>query len=262
VKRIITLLAVLFVIGCTTVPITGRRQLSLVSDSQVSQLSAQEYQQTLQKSTVITTGADVQLVRTVGVQISKAAEAFLRDSGLESEIAGYAWEFNLIKEDQTVNAFCMPGGKIVVYTGILPYTKDATGLAVVLGHEVAHAIAKHGAERMSQEMIAQGAGTLTSILVSNKSEQTQQLVMTAYGLGSQYGVLLPYSRKHELEADRIGLILMARAGYDPNKAVAFWQRMSAGGSSTPEFMSTHPSDATRINDLQKYIPEAMQYYKK
>ncbi|MCL2334810.1 MAG: M48 family metallopeptidase [Endomicrobia bacterium] len=261
-KRIITLLAVLFVIGCTTVPITGRRQLSLVSDSQVSQLSAQEYQQTLQKSTVITTGADVQLVRTVGVQISKAAEAFLRDSGLESEIAGYAWEFNLIKEDQTVNAFCMPGGKIVVYTGILPYTKDATGLAVVLGHEVAHAIAKHGAERMSQEMIAQGAGTLTSILVSNKSEQTQQLVMTAYGLGSQYGVLLPYSRKHELEADRIGLILMARAGYDPNKAVAFWQRMSAGGSSTPEFMSTHPSDATRINDLQKYIPEAMQYYKK
>ena len=262
-RRIISLFTVLFIIGCTTVPITGRRQLSLVSDSQIAQLSEQNYEQVLQESTVVKSGKDADLVKTVGGQIAKSAEAFLKDNGLESEIAGYSWEFNLIKEDQTVNAFCMPGGKIVVYTGILPYTKDAPGLAVVLGHEVAHAIAKHGAERMSQEMVVQYGGTALSALMANKPAQTQQLVMTAYGAGSRYGVLLPYSRKHESEADRIGLIIMARAGYDPNGAAAFWQRMSAGGSSsTPEFMSTHPSDSTRIADIQKYIPEAMQYYKK
>lgn len=258
---LLTVFAV-FISGCTSVPITGRQQLSLVSTSSILQLSSDNYNQIIRESDVIYSGPDAMMVKKVGQKIAKAAEEFLQESGLSAEIYNYQWEFNLIKEDNTANAFCMPGGRVVVYTGILPFTKNEEGLAVVIGHEVAHAIAKHGEERMSQEMLVNFGGMALSKAMSEKSQATQDLFLSVYGVGTNLGVLLPYSRKHELEADRVGLILMARAGYDPNKAVSFWKDMSSGGSASPEFLSTHPSDSTRISEIQKYIPEAMGYYKK
>jgi predicted Zn-dependent protease len=262
-KRLVFLALLSAFAACQTVPITGRSQLLLVSTSQVAQLSDESYRQVLLQSQVIKTGAQAETVKTVGQKIAKAAQDFLAQNGLESSIAGYCWEFNLIKDDKTANAFCMPGGKIVVYTGILPYTKNEQGLAVVLGHEVAHAIANHGAERMSQSLLVEYGGTALSMMIANKPAETQQLFMTAYGAGTQLGVVLPYSRKHELEADRIGLILMAKAGYDPNGAITFWQSMSAGNASSASgLFSTHPSDGKRIEELKKLIAEAMPYYKK
>jgi predicted Zn-dependent protease len=254
-------LPLLFLAACSSVPITGRSQLSLVSDSEINRLSLQSYGELINQSKIISSGSDADLVRKVGRQIAQSAESFLRDNGLENEISGYSWEFNLI-DASDVNAFCMPGGKIAVYTGILPYTKNATGLAVVIGHEVAHAIAKHGAERMSQQMLTQLGGGVLSAVTAKKSRETQALAMLAYGAGSQLGVLLPYSRKHELEADRIGLSLMARAGYDPSYAAVFWQDMSANGSSSSELFSTHPSDSKRISEIKALLPEALKYYKK
>ena len=197
-----------------------------------------------------------------GKRIAASAESFMRDSGMEKDLKNYKWEFNLIQDDKTVNAFCMPGGKIVVYTGILPVTRDANGLATVMSHEVAHAIANHGGERMSQELIVQAGGMGISQLMKSKPEQARNILMQVYGAGSQYGVLLPYSRSHESEADRIGLILMARAGYDPKTAVAFWERMNnLGGVKPPEILSTHPATQRRIEDIQKELPEAEKYYK-
>jgi len=181
---------------------------------------------------------------------------------MEADIASYAWEFNWVK-DTSVNAFCMPGGKVVVFEGILPVTKNEIGLAVVLGHEIAHAVAKHSNERMSQQMGVQYGSEFLNMLTSKKSAAAQNTWNMIYGLGAQYGFMLPYSRKHELEADRIGLIFLAMAGYDPNQAVTFWERMAANSQGAPmEFMSTHPSDATRIAQIKQYIPEALTYYKK
>ena len=186
----------------------------------------------------------------------------MRENGMEKEIETYHWEFNLIEDDKTINAFCMPGGKIAVYTGILPVTQDENGLAVVLGHEVAHALANHGGERMSQMMLAQLGATSLSVALSSQPALAKDLIMQAYGVGANVGVLLPYSRRHELEADHIGLILMARGGYDPRTAIPFWQRMNnVGGERPPEFLSTHPTPEKRIEDIQKEIPEAMKYYK-
>ncbi len=252
-----------FIAACQSVPITGRSRLSLVSSSQITQLGNESYKKLLQQSQIIMSGPEADMVRKVGKEIAKSAEIFLAENGLESEIAEYLWEFNLIKEDKTANAFCMPGGKIAVYSGILPYTKNEQGLAVVIGHEVAHAIAKHGAERMSQSLLADYGGIALSLLTADKPAETRKLFMTAYGAGTQLGVILPYSRKHELEADRIGLILMARAGYDPNSAVTFWQNMGSGQKdpSGSELFSTHPSDQKRTDELKKFIPEAMRYYK-
>jgi predicted Zn-dependent protease len=177
-------------------------------------------------------------------------------------LGGFVWEFNLV-ENEEVNAWCMPGGKVVVYSGILPVTQNATGLAVVMGHEIAHAVAKHSNERMSQALIAQLGGQTLSAALQNKSEQTQQIWMSLFGVGAQLGAILPYSRLQEGEADRLGLIFMAMAGYDPNAAIAFWQRMSENaGAKPPEFLSTHPSDETRLQKIKAAIPEAMQYYKK
>ncbi len=202
------------------------------------------------------------MVVRVGKKIAAATEAYLKQNGLESEIKNFSWEFNLVK-DTAVNAFCMPGGKVVFYEGILPMTKTEAGMAVVMGHEIAHAVAKHSNERMSQQMIAQYGASITDVLLSNKSVATRQTINVLYGLGAQMGVILPYSRKHEYEADRLGLIFMAMAGYDPNEAVAFWERMSANGSgSTLEFMSTHPTDENRIANMKKVLPEALGYYKK
>ena len=201
-------------------------------------------------------------VTSVGKKIAAAAEDFMKENGMEKELANYRWEFNLIEDPKTVNAFCMPGGKIVVYTGILPVVKDEGGLATVMSHEVAHALANHGSERMSQQMVVQAGGMGLSQLMKAKPELAKQIMMQVYSAGTQVGVLLPYSRFHESEADRIGLILMARAGFSPKAAVPFWQRMNAlSANKPPEFLSTHPATERRIADIQSQLPEAEKYLK-
>ncbi len=246
--------------GCGSVPVTGRKQLSLVSNEEVLNLSLQQYGEFIKSAPKSSDKANTALVQKVGRNIATAVETYLKNNGYADELSSYSWEFNLVKSAE-INAFCMPGGKIVVYEGILPYTQNETGLAVVLGHEVAHAVAKHANERMSNQMATQYGSAAIGAALGGTSAITQQVAAAAIGLGSQYGILLPYSRKQELEADKLGLIFMAMAGYDPSMASAFWQRMAQQGGSTPEFMSTHPSDETRINQIQKDLPEALKYYK-
>lgn len=256
------LITIILFVGCSTVPITGRRQLSFVPQNQLIASSADSYRQLISESKISDDPQKTQMVVNVGKRIASSAEKFMRENGMEKELQNYHWEFKLIEDDKTVNAFCMPGGKIAVYTGILPVTKNENGLAVVLGHEVAHALANHGGERMSQLLIVQMGATSLSAALSRQPEQTRQLLLQAYGVGANVGVLLPYSRSHESEADHIGLILMARAGYDPQTAIPFWQRMSKlGGERPPEFLSTHPAPERRIEDIRNEIPEAMKYYK-
>ena len=257
---VVLLVAVVW--GCAEVPITGRRSLHLVPESELLTLSLQQYNDVLQKSKLSTDNQKVAMVRRVGNRVAKAAESFLAESGHQDLIKDFQWQFNLIEDDKTANAWVMPGGKAAIYTGILPFTQDETGLAVVLGHEVGHALANHGNERMSQELLANMGGMALSVALSSQPQMTQELAMAAFGAGSSIGVLLPYSRLQESEADHIGLILMARAGYDPRQAIPFWQRMNASpGSRPPELLSTHPAPETRIADIQALIPEAMAYYR-
>ena len=252
-----------FFIGCAEVPITQREGLRLVPESELITMSFKEYQQVIDKSKLSADQNKVQTVRKVGNRIAKAAEAFLADLGRGNQVRNYQWEFNLIEDDKVVNAWVMPGGKAAVYTGILTYTQDESGLAVVLGHEVAHAIAEHGNERMSQALLANMGTMALSVALAQKPRQTQELFMTVYGMGANVGLILPYSRLHEKEADRIGLMLMARAGYDPRVAVPFWERMNQKEPTrSPEFLSTHPAPATRIANIESYISEAMPYYQK
>jgi len=252
----------LLLFACSTVPLTGRQGLQLVSDSELASLSDQEYAKVLKEAKPSNDQEKVAMVKRVGEKIAKASEEFLKDSGMESEIKNYKWEFNLIDDDKVANAWCMPGGKVAVYTGILPLTQDENGLAVVMGHEIAHAIAKHGNERMSQALVVQLGGSALSAALTKQPALTSQIFMGAYGAAANVGVLLPYSRTHESEADRIGLVLMAKAGYDPSAAVPFWQRMNKGGGSRPlEFLSTHPAPETRIKEIQADMPEAMKYYR-
>ena len=248
---------------CSTVPITGRSQLSLVSASEMNAMSFAQYGEFLQQNKLSSNKSDVEMVRRVGSNIQRAVETYFAKNNLSKELAGYAWEFNVV-ESEEVNAWCMPGGKVVVYTGILPITKDETGLAVVMGHEIAHAVAQHGAERMSQGLLQELGGVALSVALANEPQETQSLFYTAYGVGTTLGVMLPFSRTHESEADRLGLVFMAMAGYDPTAAVDFWTRMSqkSGGGAPPEFLSTHHSDATRIADIKKHLPEALSYYNK
>jgi predicted Zn-dependent protease len=200
------------------------------------------------------------MVKSVGRDISVAVEDFMMKNNMKDRIAGFSWEFNLIDSD-VPNAWCMPGGKIVVYSGILPLTATESGLAVVIGHEIAHAVARHGNERMSQGLLINLGGMALSAALESEPEKTRNLYLAAYGLGSQVGIALPYSRSHENEADKLGLIFMAMAGYNPQAAVDFWSRMSKiGGNKPPEFLSTHPSDETRIKNMEAFIPEAMKYY--
>lgn len=256
------MIILLIVLGCATVPLTERKTLRLVSDSELATLSIQQYSEVLKKSKLSNDPGKVHLVKRVGERIARASEAFMKDSGMEADIKNYKWEFNLIEDDQVANAWCMPGGKVAVYTGILPITHDESGLAVVLGHEIAHAIANHGNERMSEALLVQLGGASLSLALSKEPALTNQLFMAAYGLGANVGILLPYSRVHESEADRIGLVLMAKAGYDPRVAVPFWQRMNEKGEARPpEFLSTHPAPETRIKQIQALIPEAMKYYR-
>lgn len=248
--------------ACSSVPVTGRRQLSIIPQSQMLSMSFSQYGEFLKQNKLSTDSEKTAMVKRVGGRIQKAVEQFATMKGFSDRLAKYQWEFNLV-ESKDVNAWCMPGGKVVVYSGLLPVAQDETGLAVVMGHEIAHAVAEHGGERMSQGLLAQMGGVALSVALQDKPQQTQQLWMTAFGAGAQLGVILPFSRTHESEADHMGLIFMALAGYDPNAAVTFWQRMSAvGGQKPPEFMSTHPSDATRIANIKKELPEALSYYKK
>jgi predicted Zn-dependent protease len=258
-----TIFALFLSMGCAEVPVTHRSALHLVPDSELLSLSLQQYQDVLKKAKLSTDPAKIQMVRTVGERVAKAAESYLREAGQGYRIAGYHWEFNLLEDDKVVNAWAMPGGKVAVYTGILPFTQDEAGLAVVLGHEIAHAVAGHGNERMSQGLLAQMGGMALSVALAQQPAQTQALFEQAFGMGANIGFLLPYSRLQESEADRIGLIFMAKAGYDPRLAIPFWERMNAqGGQRPPAFLSTHPTPTSRIENLKRLIPEALPFYEK
>lgn len=261
-KKIAVLITALFVLGCSTVPITGRRQLSLVPSSQLMALSAESYNEVLSESKVVKNTAEAQMINRVGNKIKTAVEQYMAQHNMTEELAGFNWEFNLIDEE-TINAWAMPGGKVAFYTGILPICQDDAGVAVVMGHEVAHAIANHGGERMSQGLAQQLGGVALNVALQEQPQMTQQLAMTAFGLGSTVGYILPHSRLQESEADEIGLVFMAMAGYDPHEAPEFWKRMQAKeqGARPPEFLSTHPAPETRIRDLERLVPKAMKYYK-
>jgi predicted Zn-dependent protease len=265
-RRIALILFVSFIgllAGCSEVGITGRRQLNLLPDSYINSMSVQQYSQFISENPVSKDAAKTAMVKRVGARIHTAVDEYCRQYCDENPFAGYEWEFNLV-EDPAVNAFAMPGGKVVVYTGLLPIAQDEAGLAVVMGHEIAHVFAKHGSERMSQGLLVQLGGVAISTAMKEKPEETRNLFVTSYGLGTQVALMLPFSRLHENEADRLGLIFMSMAGYNPEVAVGFWERMAAGKEGTsqpPEILSTHPADATRIANIKSLIPEAMQYYK-
>lgn len=260
--RIFLMACVVLAVACSKVPVTGRRQFNVISTGQIASMVNEQYNGTLSSSTILPdSDPRTQMVRRCGGKIAGAVERFLNENGMGDRVSEYAWEFN-VADDPTVNAWCMPGGKVLFYTGILPITADETGMAVVMGHEVAHAVARHGNERMSQGIVAQGAGMTLDILTSENPGLARDLLMQSVGIGSQLG-MLAYSRKHETEADKMGLIFMAMAGYDPREAPKFWERMSAGsgGGAPPELLSTHPSDVRRISDLNAYMDEALKYYK-
>ena len=243
--------------SCSTNPFTGQKSLNFVSNSQLFPSAFQQYGTFLQENKVISGTPDAKRVETVGMKIKVAAERWLNANGQTGYLNDYKWEYKLV-ESKEVNAWCMPGGKIVVYSGILPITKDEAGLATVLGHEVSHALANHGAQRMSASQLQQIGAVGVALATGSQSAEKQQMWQQYYGIGSQVGVMLPFSRSHESEADMIGLTLMAIAGYNPDQSVIFWERMSAnsGGKAPPEFMSTHPSDATRIANIKSLIPQA------
>lgn len=262
-KRIIYSLGLVVILyGCASVAVTGRKQLSLVSSDEIIGMSTAQYGQVLAESTLSTNQEQVDMVKRVGTRIQKAVEGYMAQQNRSAELAKFAWEFNLIQDDKTVNAWCMPGGKVAFYTAIMPICADENGVAVVMGHEVAHAIANHGAERMSQQLAAQMGLSVLGAAMGQNPTMTQDIFMQAVGMGTNIG-MLKFSRSHESEADHMGLIFMAMAGYDPNGAPTFWERMSAGGGGQPpEFLSTHPSHETRISDLKGWMPEAMGYLKK
>lgn len=262
-RKIISVLFVVSLFSCVKVPVTGRRQVNILPESTLMSMSLTGYRDFLSKNPPVPAGnPDAERVKRVGGRIAAAVEGFMRrNKRYAKRIRDYKWEFNLVS-NKTVNAWCMPGGKVVVYSGLLPVAGDDTGLAVVMGHEIAHAIARHGNERMSQMMLAEMGGIALSVALSEKSQQTRDIFLNAYGVGATLGVILPYSRTHETEADKLGLIFMALAGYNPSAAIDFWSRMAkAGGPQPPEILSTHPSDETRIKNIRAYLPVAMKHYK-
>jgi predicted Zn-dependent protease len=248
-------------VSCAVNPFTGRNQLSLVDSGTVNQLAVDEYAKVKQTSKVLSpaTNSQAAMVTRIGSKLAAAITSYYKNKG---DLSGMKWEYMLIDEN-IVNAWCMPGGKIAVYTGILPVTQNENALAVVMGHEIAHAIAEHGKERMSQGLAQQFGGMALSVALSSKPAETQQLFNTAFGLGSEVGVMLPFSRKNEMEADKLGLTYTALAGYDPHEAIPLWKRMEAAGNAgqkPPEFLSTHPSEESRIAELEKMMPDAMVIY--
>ena len=245
--------------GCNTVAVTGRNQLNLVSDSEVLAASLTEYNEYMKTAKKSTDKTKTAMVERVGKKIANAAEKYLKENGQESDLKNYSWEFSLVQSDE-VNAFCMPGGKIVVYEGLFPLIANEDELAVVISHEVAHAVAKHSNERMSQQVLASYGSQALSMALSNKNAVTQSVASVVFGLGSKYGVTLPFSRKHEYEADYMGMVFMELAGCNPDAALTFWKKMSAGSNSKSDFFSTHPSDDKRIAEIEKSLPEIKNKY--
>ena len=265
VKKLLCIaLAGLTIAGCTKNAVTGRSQFKLLPELQLQSMATSQYQEFLASNKVETSSSnhDVEMVSRVGDRIRRAVESYYASKGLSKELEGYHWEYHLV-DNKEANAWCMPGGKIVVYTGLLPYTQNEAALAVVLGHEVTHAVFQHGNERMSQALGAEAVNLGLQVAMANKPAETRNLFLSAYGAGAQVGVLLPFSRKHEYEADHYGLIWAAMAGYNPQEAIPLWERMekAANGNRPPEFLSTHPSEGNRIAELKKWMPEALKYYK-
>ncbi len=253
-KLIFSFLSAALLASCASVPLTGRRQLTLIPGGQLAALGESSYREVLAGSRLSSNREQVGMIERVGRRIAEAAESFMIESGRRSELANYHWEFSLIEDDNTINAWAMPGGKIAFYTGILKLMDSEDEVAVVMGHEVAHIIANHGNERMSQVILADFGGMALSRLLDEKPEETKNLFMTAFGLGTTIGVMLPYSRRHEYEADEIGIHLMHMAGYDVQAAISFWEKMdNLGGASVPEFLSTHPSSRSRIDKMKKLV---------
>jgi predicted Zn-dependent protease len=262
-KKILFLMALgIFVYSCAKVPMSGRNQLALVDNTELLPLAFVEYEKVLKEGKVVTNTTDGQMVVRVGKRIAAAVEGYMKENGLESELQGFNWEFNLI-EEAVVNAWCMPGGKVAFYTGIIPVCQDEAGIAVVMGHEVAHALANHGRERMSNGMLLNGVLGSAQVAMGQNPTLMQNLFLQAFGVGGQLG-MLSFSRKHELEADQLGLNFMALAGYDPRVAPAFWERMENAGSGAapPEFLSTHPGPKRRAAELNKQMTVAMEYYER
>jgi len=257
-------LVAVFAIACSKNALTGKSQFTLLPESELQSMATQQYQQFLSTNKVVaaSNNRDAEMVKRVGQRITKAVENYYTQQGIADKLAGYKWEYNLV-DDKAVNAWCMPGGKIVVYTGLLPITQNEAALAAVMGHEVSHALLQHGNQRMSQGIAQQLGGVALSVAVANKPSETQNLFMTAYGVGSNIGIMLPFSRSHELQADDWGLKFAAMAGYNPQEAINLWKRMeqASKGQKPPEFLSTHPSEGRRIQQLEKLMPEALKYYK-
>ncbi|MFH1062277.1 MAG: M48 family metallopeptidase [Candidatus Omnitrophota bacterium] len=249
--------------GCASVPITGRKQFVITAPSELNAQAELSYRKILAEANLSEDGIKLRMLRKIGKDIAIAAEDFLRQNGQANRIRDYAWEFNLIQEDNIINAFCLPGGKVAVYTGIMKLADDENALAVIVAHEIAHAIANHGGERMTQMILAQFGQKTLSAAMEESAQSTKEFLSLAYGLGTNLGIVLPYSRLHENEADHIGLILMAKAGYNPNSAIDFWKKMERQkGNNPPEFLSTHPVAQTRIDNIKMLLPEALEYYDK
>ncbi|MGA1227540.1 MAG: M48 family metallopeptidase [Tamlana sp.] len=260
-KSIVAIILVILIISCATNPFTGKKTLALVPNSQIFPSSFAQYNQFLSENNVVTGTKDAEMITRVGQRIAVAAERWMNANGHQGYLKDYKWEYNLVN-DKTVNAWCMPGGKIVFYTGILPIAENETAIAAIMGHEVAHALANHGQQRMSAGMLQQFGAVAGNVAI--KDEKSREMFNQAYGVGSQVGVMLPFSRSHETEADSIGLYLMAVAGYNPDEAAELWKRMKAnsGGQAPPEFLSTHPSNDSRIAELTKLAPIAKTEAKK
>ena len=258
-KKLI-ILSLFYLVSCSVVPMTGRKQFVAIPSSQMISLSADSYSQVLAEGKLSTNGYYVNTVKSVGERLTDAVESYLKQISLSSVTEGYEWQYNvLVSED--LNAWCMPGGQIAFYEGIFPVCQDENGIAVVMGHEIAHAVAQHGNERMSQQLAIQMGGVALSQAIKEQKEETIELAMLAFGVGAKVGVELPYSRIHETEADELGLYFMAMAGYNPQTAPAFWERMAANSTSRPpEFLSTHPDPSNRIENLKRIMPKALEYY--
>ncbi|WP_438963622.1 M48 family metallopeptidase [Winogradskyella sp.] len=262
-KILLTVGVIAVIVSCATNPFTGKKTMAFVSNDQLFPAAFAQYSQVLNENKVITGTSDADMITRVGQRIAVAAERWLNANGYQGYLDDYKWEYKLIESEQ-VNAWCMPGGKIAFYTGILPIAQNETGVASIMGHEVAHALANHGQQRMSSGILQQAGGVAVAVATGNESPEKQQMWMQAYGLGSSIGGVLPFSRGHETEADKIGLYLMAMAGYNPDEAAELWKRMKAnsGGQAPPEFLSTHPSNDTRIQNLQALAPDAKAEAKK
>lgn len=261
-KILFIILTITICVSCSKIPITKRRQMRLLPEYLVSSLALTAYNDFMNQNKIIPINDEgSKIVKNVGDKMSDAVNVFLRSSGFSKLVKKFSWEYHLV-DNNTVNAWCMPGGKIVFYSGILPYTRNESGLAVVMGHEMAHAVARHGNERMSQQLAITMGGIALSVAMQNKSEETKNIFLAAYGIGGTLGTLA-YSRNHEYEADKIGMVFMAISGYDPIDAISFWERMNSNSKKTGTFpfLSTHPSDEKRIEEMKKFLPKAQSYYK-